>query len=146
MPVLVVIVADIFVLLGYGLVFLVFRENSYASRIIEVEQNQKVISSSQYAMIRHPMYLGVSLMCIFSLLALESYWEMIPALGIILLLVERICDEERVLLRVIKGYPDTYKRLKIDKSLAFGSSFCCPTFSFQYTFPNVTEICDRSPR
>ena len=73
MPVLVVIVADIFVLLGYGLVFLVFRENSYASRIIEVEQNQKVISSSQHAMLRYPMYLGVSLMCIFSLLALESY-------------------------------------------------------------------------
>ena len=59
MPVLVVIVADIFVLLGYGLVFLVFRENSYASSIIEVEQNQKVISSSQHAMLRHPMYLGV---------------------------------------------------------------------------------------
>jgi len=41
-PFLVVIVADIFVLLGYGLVFLVFREHSYESRIIEVEQDQKV--------------------------------------------------------------------------------------------------------
>jgi protein-S-isoprenylcysteine O-methyltransferase Ste14 len=105
-PVLVVVVADIFVLLGYGLIFLVFRENSYASRIIEVEQGQKVISTGLYAIIRHPMYLGVSLMYIFSPMALGSYWALIPALGIILLMVVRIRDEERVLVNELKGYPE----------------------------------------
>lgn len=103
-PVGVVIVADILVLLGYGIVFLVFRENPHASRIIEVERDQKVISSGPYAFIRHPMYLGQSLMFIFSPLALGSYWAMIPALGIVFLLVARILDEERVMIRDLKGY------------------------------------------
>lgn len=105
-PVGVVIVADILVLLGYGIVFLVFRENPHASRIIEVERDQKVISSGPYAFIRHPMYLGQSLMFIFSPLALGSYWAMIPALGIVFLLVARILDEERVMIRDLKGYSE----------------------------------------
>ena len=105
-PAAVVIVADVLVLLGYGIVFLVFRENPYASRIIEVESGQKVISSGPYAIIRHPMYLGESLMFIFSPLALGSYCAMIPALGIVLLLVARIKDEERVMMRDFEGYPE----------------------------------------
>ena len=103
-PVGVVIIADILVLLGYGIVFLVFRENPHASRIVEVERDQKVISSGPYALIRHPMYLGQSLMFIFSPLALGSYWAVIPALGIVFLLVARILDEERVMIRDLEGY------------------------------------------
>lgn len=105
-PAFAVIVADIIVLFGYGIVFLVFRENPYASRIIEVEPGQKVISSGPYAVVRHPMYLGESLMFIFSPLALGSYWAMIPALGIVVLLVARIRNEERVMMRDLKGYPE----------------------------------------
>jgi protein-S-isoprenylcysteine O-methyltransferase Ste14 len=109
-PAVVVIVADILVLLGYGIVFLVFRENHYASRIIEVEPGQKVISSGPYALIRHPMYLGESLMFIFSPLALGSYWAMIPAAGIAFLLVARIRNEESVMIRELKGYPEYMKK------------------------------------
>lgn len=109
-PAAAVIAADVVVLLGYGIVFLVFRENPYASRIIEVEPGQKVISSGPYAVIRHPMYLGESLMFLFSPVALGSYWAMIPALGIVLLLVARIKDEERVMMRDLEGYPE-YIRL-----------------------------------
>jgi len=50
--------------------FLVLRENRYASRIIEVEQEQKVISRGPYAIVRYPMYLGASLMYALSPLAL----------------------------------------------------------------------------
>jgi protein-S-isoprenylcysteine O-methyltransferase Ste14 len=111
-PVAVVIVADILVLLGYGVFFLVLRENRYASRIIEVEQEQKVISSGPYAIVRHPMYLGVSLMYILSPLALGSYWAMIPSLLIIPLLVARIRNEESVLGRELKGYQEYMQKTK----------------------------------
>jgi len=111
-PVVVVIAADILVLLGYGMIFLVFRENRYASRIIEVEQEQKVISSGPYAIVRHPMYLGVSIMYIFSPLALGSYWAMIPSLLIIPLLVVRIRNEESVLVRELKGYQEYLQKTK----------------------------------
>jgi protein-S-isoprenylcysteine O-methyltransferase Ste14 len=111
-PVAVVIVADILVLLGYGVFFLVLRENRYASRIIEVEQEQKVISSGPYAIVRHPMYLGVSLMYILSPLALGSYWAMIPSLLIIPLLVARIRNEESVLGRELKGYQEYLQKTK----------------------------------
>jgi len=105
-PVVVVIVADVLVLVGYGMFFLALRENRYASRIIEVEQEQKVISSGPYAIVRHPMYVGVSLIYIFSPLALGSYWATIPSLLIIPLLVARIRNEESVLGRELKGYKE----------------------------------------
>ncbi|MHC1782002.1 MAG: isoprenylcysteine carboxylmethyltransferase family protein [Anaerolineaceae bacterium] len=78
-----VILGDALVLLGYAMVLLTFRENRYASRIIEVEEEQTVISSGPYALVRHPMYTGTILLYGFSPLALGSYWAMIPALFII---------------------------------------------------------------
>ncbi len=105
-PVWVVVVTDILVLLGYGLIFLVFRENRYASRIVEVEQGQTVISSGPYAVIRHPMYLGALLLYVLSPLALGSYWAMIPAVWIIPFIVARIWNEESVLARDLKGYQE----------------------------------------
>jgi len=111
-PVVVVIVADALVLLGYGMFFLVLKENRYASRIIEVEQEQKVISSGPYAIVRHPMYLGVSLMYILSPLALGSYWATIPSLLIIPLLVARIRNEESVLGSELKGYKEYMQKTK----------------------------------
>ncbi len=111
-PVVVVIVADVLVLLGYGMFFLVLRENRYASRIIEVEQEQKVISSGPYAIVRHPMYLAVSLMYILSPLALGSYWAMTPSLLIIPLLAARIRNEEGVLGRELKGYQEYVQKTK----------------------------------
>jgi len=111
-PVVVVIVADVLVLVGYGMFFLALRENRYASRIIEVEQEQKVISSGPYAIVRHPMYVGVSLMCIFTPLALGSYWAAIPSLLIIPLLVARIRNEESVLGRELKGYKEYMQKTK----------------------------------
>jgi protein-S-isoprenylcysteine O-methyltransferase Ste14 len=105
-PAAVIIAADVIVLLGYGLIFLVFRENSYASRTVQVDKDQKVIRTGVYSLVRHPMYLGVAVMYIFSPLALGSYWAMLPALLIIPILVARIRDEENVLARELKGYPE----------------------------------------
>jgi len=106
MPAGVVFVAEMVVLLGYGIVFLVFRENRYASHVIEVEQGQTVISSGPYAIVRHPMYLGVLLMYLLSPLALGSYWAAIPAVLLVPIFVARIWNEESVLTRELKGYSE----------------------------------------
>jgi protein-S-isoprenylcysteine O-methyltransferase Ste14 len=108
----VVVAADILALLGYGIVFLVFRENRYASRVIEVEQGQTVIESGPYALIRHPMYSGTMLMFISCPLALGSYWAMIPAMLVIPVLVARILNEESVLLRDLHGYQEYMHRTR----------------------------------
>ena len=105
-PMGVVVMAEILVFLGYGMFFLVGRENRYASRVVEVEQEQKVISSGPYAIIRHPMYLGLLVMYIYSPLALGSYWAIIPAILIIPVIVVRLLNEENVLARDLKGYKE----------------------------------------
>lgn len=111
-PVGMVVMADILVLLGYGIVFLVFRENRYASRVVEVEQEQTVISSGPYAMICHPMYLGSLLLYILSPLALGSYWAMIPAILIIPVIIARIRNEESVLARDLSGYQEYMQKTR----------------------------------
>jgi protein-S-isoprenylcysteine O-methyltransferase Ste14 len=108
-PAAVVIVAELLVLTGYGIFFLVLRENRYASRVIEVEQAQQVITSGPYRIVRHPMYLGLLAFYIFSPLALGSYWAMIPAFLIVPIFVARIRNEEIVLTRDLKGYQE-YKQ------------------------------------
>jgi protein-S-isoprenylcysteine O-methyltransferase Ste14 len=105
-PAGVVLAANTLVILGYLFIFLVFRENTYASRIVQVEQNQKVISTGPYALVRHPMYLGLSIMLLATPVALGSYWAF-PAFMIFpLILVYRIINEEEVLMRELPGYRD----------------------------------------
>ena len=105
-PAGVVVIGDLLVFVGLGMIFLALRENRYASRIIEVEQGQTVIRSGPYAMVRHPMYLGALPLYTFSPLALGSYWAMIPAIGILPFIVARVRNEERVLARDLNGYPE----------------------------------------
>lgn len=103
-PDVVVIIADIFVLLSYGLILLTFKENQFASRTVEVEKGQTVISSGPYAFVRHPMYLGSIFLYTLTPLALGSFWAMIPAAMIIPVIIARIRNEEEVLVRDLKGY------------------------------------------
>jgi len=105
-PVFIVIIADIVVLLGYLLIFFVFKQNSYASRIVQVEKDQKVISTGLYSIVRHPMYLGVIIMYVPTPIALGSYWGLIPMATIPLALVLRIMNEEKVLCKDLPGYKD----------------------------------------
>lgn len=103
-PAFLVLMADILVLTGYFVFFLTLRENRFASRVIRVEAGQTVISSGPYALVRHPMYLGVSLMLLFAPLALGSWWAMIPTLATPFFLALRIGDEEKALLEELPGY------------------------------------------
>jgi protein-S-isoprenylcysteine O-methyltransferase Ste14 len=111
-PVALVIAADVLVFAGYALFFLVLRENSYASRVVEVTEGQKVISSGPYALVRHPMYLGAMTMYVFSPLALGSYVALIPAVLIIPILVARIRNEEQVLAQELPGYTEYMQRTR----------------------------------
>ena len=111
-PVLLVIAANAMVLSGYIFVFFVLRENSYASRIIEVEKGQKVITTGLYAIVRHPMYLGVLIMYLFTPLALGSYWALIFFLPLLPLIVLRLLNEEEVLLRELAGYKEYCRKTR----------------------------------
>lgn len=108
-PVAVVLLADLVVLIGYGIILRVFRENRYASRVVEVAQGQKVINTGPYAVVRHPMYVGTLLMYLASPVALGSWWALLPALLIVPILVARIVNEEAVLVRELPGYEE-YKQ------------------------------------
>ena len=111
-PTALVLAADVLVLLGYIGFFLVLRENSYASRVIEVDEQQKVITTGPYAIVRHPMYAAISVLWAFTPLALGSYWAMIGGLLIVPILIARILNEEQVLTRELAGYADYMQKTR----------------------------------
>jgi protein-S-isoprenylcysteine O-methyltransferase Ste14 len=105
-PAIIVIISNILVFLGYLWVYFVFRENSYTSRIVEVEVGQKVISTGPYSIVRHPMYLGTIIMFLFTPLALGSWWALAVFVFLPVILILRIINEESVLLKSLPGYKD----------------------------------------
>jgi protein-S-isoprenylcysteine O-methyltransferase Ste14 len=95
-----------FAALGAGalLVFLVLRENGHASFIVDVTDDQSVVSTGPYRLVRHPMYLGVLFQGVAAPLALGSYWaEVFAALACVVVVV-RLLDEERMLEARLAGY------------------------------------------
>jgi protein-S-isoprenylcysteine O-methyltransferase Ste14 len=112
MPAWVAVLGDAIVVAGYLMVLWVFKTNTYTSRIVEVEANQKVISSGPYAIVRHPMYVGAFLTYAFSPLALGSYWAVLPGLMILPVLIFRILDEEKLLLHDLNGYREYTQKVK----------------------------------
>ena len=111
-PTGIVLITDLIIFLGYMLIFAVFRQNSHASRIVEVESGQKVITTGLYSIVRHPMYLGILIMYIPTPVALGSYWGLIPMSGIILGLILRIANEEKVLRQNLEGYIEYCQRTR----------------------------------
>jgi len=108
-PTVLILVADVAFVVGYGIIFRTLLENSFASSIVEVREGQRVIATGPYAIVRHPMYAGALLMFLATPIALGSWWAslvMIPAIGGI---AWRLIDEERFLLRDLPGYAD-YRR------------------------------------
>jgi protein-S-isoprenylcysteine O-methyltransferase Ste14 len=109
-PVWLAIAAQAVVASSWLLIFLVFRYNSFASAVVQVEAGQKVISSGPYRFVRHPMYSGLVLMMLAIGFALGSYLTVLPALLKIPLLMYRLQDEERVLREELPGYIEYSRR------------------------------------
>jgi protein-S-isoprenylcysteine O-methyltransferase Ste14 len=103
-PIGIVIAADAMNLLGYALVFFVFNQNSYASRVVEIDKDQKVVSTGLYGIVRHPMYLGVLIMFLPMPLGLGSYWGLAPVAILPMIIVQRIINEEKTLKTKLPGY------------------------------------------
>lgn len=108
----VVIAANAVVVASYLLFFRVLMENSYAARTIEVSEDQEVISTGPYAIVRHPMYTAVFIMYTATPLALGSYWGLIPFLGLPAILTLRIFGEEETLRRELPGYAEYCERVR----------------------------------
>ena len=111
-PVGLVIASDICILIGYLIIFRVMQINTFASRVIEVASEQKVIDTDLYSIVRHPMYVGAILLYVASPLALGSYWAVLPAIVIIPIIVVRIKDEEAALDKDLAGYLEYKQRTK----------------------------------
>lgn len=111
-PVWLVILANAVVLFGYIFILQVFKANSYASTVIQIEKGQQVISTGPYAVVRHPMYTGLIMMTLFTPLALGSYWALIFAALFIPINVLRIRKEEALLGRELPGYADYCRKVR----------------------------------
>ena len=109
-PTSVVILGNALIAISYVGFYFVFRENTYGAATIRVEENQKVISTGPYAVIRHPMYAAALILMLGIPLALGSWWGLLAfALGVPAL-VWRILDEERLLKRDLPGYAEYMQR------------------------------------
>ena len=111
-PTWLVAVSAVLFLLGYAMYAEVMRENAYLSRTVEVQENQKVISTGLYGIVRHPMYLATFLMFLPLPLILGSFWGLIPFAFYPIVIVIRILNEEQLLCRELDGYADYVKKVK----------------------------------
>lgn len=104
--------AAVVFLLGYGLYALVLRENAYASRVVEIQQGQKLIDTGLYAVVRHPMYGATVLMFLSMPLVLGSGISFLCFLAYPMLIAKRIRGEEQMLEAELEGYRAYEARVK----------------------------------
>ncbi len=107
-----VVCGDVLVGLGLLFVFFVFRENTFTSAVIEVDVEQKVISTGPYATVRHPMYFGALVMLLGIPLALGSLWGLTTLVPMAFAIVWRLLDEERFLAKNLPGYSEYQRKVK----------------------------------
>jgi protein-S-isoprenylcysteine O-methyltransferase Ste14 len=111
-PPWVVVAGDLLVAIGVYCTFLVYRENSFSSAIIEVAAGQRVVTTGPYAIVRHPMYASAFLYLVGTPLALGSYRGLVAIAMIVPFLVWRLVDEERLLLAQLPGYAEYRDRVR----------------------------------
>ena len=107
-----VLAGELLVAIGFYLIYRVYRENTFTSATIEVTENQTVISTGPYAIVRHPMYASASLYLLGTPLALGSWWGFVPIAATLPFLVWRLFDEERFLARNLPGYAEYQQQVR----------------------------------
>lgn len=105
-------VAAVIFLISYALYAEVMRENAWLSRTIEVQENQQVVSTGLYGVVRHPMYSATLLLFLSMPLVLNSVFSFILMLLYIPVIAIRIRNEELVLERELNGYTEYKQRVK----------------------------------
>ena len=112
MPNIVIIMSSILFIIAYILYAEVLRENTYLSRTIEVQENQKVIDTGLYGIVRHPMYAVTLVLFLTIPLVLGSIISFIIFLIYPIIIGKRIKNEEKVLEKDLKGYTEYKKKVK----------------------------------
>ena len=99
-------------LIGYALYGEVMRENMWLSRTIHIEDDQKVVTTGLYSIVRHPMYTATLLMFLPIPIILGSWWA-IPIFSLYIpIIIRRILDEESLLLNDLSGYTEYCNKLR----------------------------------
>ena len=111
-PPVISLAGDALVALGLFVDLLVFRENSYGGSNIQTFEGQKVIATGPYALVRHPMYVGVLIMVIGVPLALGSWWGLAVLALTTPALSWRILDEEQLLKKDLPGYREYTQKVR----------------------------------
>jgi len=112
LPHVVTLIASALFLLGYALFAEVLRENTYLSRTIEVQENQTVIDTGLYGIVRHPMYTATLLMFLSMPLILGSLYSLAVFLAYPFIIVFRIKKEEELLEKELDGYQEYKQKVK----------------------------------
>jgi protein-S-isoprenylcysteine O-methyltransferase Ste14 len=106
------LVGNCMIAIGFVVVHLVFKENSFASATIEISDGQKVISTGPYSLVRHPMYSGALVLLLGIPLALGSLWAVVVFAPLLPVLIWRIIDEEKLLNNELAGYTEYCTRVR----------------------------------
>ena len=109
---IIVIVATVIFILSYVLYAEVLRENTYLSRTIEIQENQKVIDTGLYSIVRHPMYLSTLFLFLSMPIVLGSVFSFIIFLAYPFIIAKRIKGEEKLLKKELPGYVEYKKKVK----------------------------------
>ena len=112
LPTIVIIIASIIFLLAYIMYAEVLRENEYLSRTVEVSENQKVVDSGLYGIVRHPMYTSTIFLFLSMPLVLDSIFSFIVMLVYPIIIIFRIRNEEKVLENELIGYKEYKEKVK----------------------------------
>ena len=112
LPKAVSVIAAVIFLAGYGMYAEVLRENTYLSRTVEVQEDQKVIDTGLYGIVRHPMYTATLLMFLAMPLVLGSVIALAVFLAYPVIIIARLNNEEQVLEEGLKGYTEYKQKVK----------------------------------
>jgi protein-S-isoprenylcysteine O-methyltransferase Ste14 len=112
MPPAIALAGDALMVIGWIIVFFVFRENSFSSATIEIADDQRVISTGPYAQVRHPMYAGGIIMLLGMPIALGSWWGVLVLAAMLPALFWRIFDEEGFLGENLRGYAEYREKVR----------------------------------
>lgn len=111
-PLAISLAGDGMIAIGFLIVFLTFRVNTFTAGTIEIAKAQHVIESGPYAIVRHPMYVGALIIVTGIPPALGSWWGLIPAGLLVPILVWRLMREEAFLVANLVGYADYRGRVR----------------------------------